>query len=142
MFDRLDTKYSKFLTILLIVVIVGIVGLLGYLGVDLFKKIHTENDAEKFAQQFEDDVTGKDNEDNSDAENPLDGIESSESANGKTYKYKGFDVAGTIEIPKTNDLIQNMLTIVPLQVLSYEIAKLRGCDIDKPKNLAKSVTVE
>ena len=35
-----------------------------------------------------------------------------------------------------------MLTIVPLQVLSYEIAKLRGCDIDKPKNLAKSVTVE
>lgn len=47
-----------------------------------------------------------------------------------------------IEIPKTNDLIQNMLTIVPLQVLSYEIAKLRGCDIDKPKNLAKSVTVE
>ena len=64
MFDRLDTKYSKFLTILLIVVIVGIVGLLGYLGVDLFKKLHTENDAEKFAQQFEDDVTGKDNEDN------------------------------------------------------------------------------
>ena len=47
-----------------------------------------------------------------------------------------------IEIPKTNDLIQNMLTIVPLQVLSYEIAKLRGCHIDKPKNLAKSVTVE
>ena len=47
-----------------------------------------------------------------------------------------------IEIPKTNDLIQNMLTIVPLQVLSYEIAKLRSCDIDKPKNLAKSVTVE
>ena len=47
-----------------------------------------------------------------------------------------------IEIPKTNDLIQNMLTIIPLQVLSYEIAKLRGCDIDKPKNLAKSVTVE
>ena len=47
-----------------------------------------------------------------------------------------------IEIPKTSDLLQSMLTIVPLQVLSYEIAKLRGCDIDKPKNLAKSVTVE
>ena len=47
-----------------------------------------------------------------------------------------------IEIQKTSDLLQSMLTIVPLQVLSYEIAKLRGCDIDKPKNLAKSVTVE
>ena len=46
--------------------------------------------------------TFNDKDDNSDAENPLDDIESSETANGKTYKYKGFDVAGTIEIPKTN----------------------------------------
>ena len=78
MFDKLDSRYSKFLTILLIVVVIGIVGLLAYLGIDLFKKLHTENDAEKFAQQYEDDVTGKDKDDNSDAENPLDDIESSE----------------------------------------------------------------
>lgn len=47
-----------------------------------------------------------------------------------------------IEIPKINKLLQPLLTIIPLQMLSYEVAKLRGCDIDKPKNLAKSVTVE
>ncbi len=45
-------------------------------------------------------------------------------------------------IPKTHPILQSMLTIVPLQLLAYEIAKARGCDIDKPRNLAKSVTVE
>ena len=104
MFDKFDSRYSKFLTTLLIVIVVGIVGLLGYLGIDLFKKFHTENEAEKFAQQFENDVKDNDNnEENNNAENPLDNIESSESSNGtKTYKYKGFDVSGTIEIPKTS----------------------------------------
>lgn len=48
----------------------------------------------------------------------------------------------TILIPKTNYLLQPLLTVLPLQLLSYEIAKLRKTDIDKPKNLAKSVTVE
>ena len=47
-----------------------------------------------------------------------------------------------ILVPDANKLIKPMLTVIPLQMLSYEIAKLRGCDIDKPKNLAKSVTVE
>jgi glucosamine--fructose-6-phosphate aminotransferase (isomerizing) len=35
-----------------------------------------------------------------------------------------------------------ILNVIPLQMLSYEIARMRGCDIDKPRNLAKSVTVE
>ena len=47
-----------------------------------------------------------------------------------------------IIVPKVSELVQSLITIVPLQILSYEVAKLRGCDIDKPKNLAKSVTVE
>jgi glucosamine--fructose-6-phosphate aminotransferase (isomerizing) len=47
-----------------------------------------------------------------------------------------------ILIPKTSKLVQAVLAVIPLQLLSYEIAKNRGCDIDKPKNLAKSVTVE
>ena len=47
-----------------------------------------------------------------------------------------------ILVPTTSKLLQSNLTVIPLQMLSYEIAKLRGCDIDKPKNLAKSVTVE
>ncbi len=45
-------------------------------------------------------------------------------------------------IPDCSDEFTPLLSIVPLQIFSYYIAKLRGCDIDKPKNLAKSVTVE
>ena len=47
-----------------------------------------------------------------------------------------------IIIPKTIDYLQPLLTIIPLQLIAYNVAKLKGCDIDKPKNLAKSVTVE
>ncbi len=47
-----------------------------------------------------------------------------------------------IKIPKINEFLQPLLTVLPLQMIAYETAKLRGCDIDKPKNLAKSVTVE
>lgn len=47
-----------------------------------------------------------------------------------------------IYIPDCMDEIAPLLSVVPLQLLAYHIAKLRGCDIDKPKNLAKSVTVE
>ena len=41
-----------------------------------------------------------------------------------------------------SDLVLSVLTIIPLQLLAYNVASLRGLDIDKPKNLAKSVTVE
>ena len=47
-----------------------------------------------------------------------------------------------ISIPKVNEELRPILTIIPLQLISYEVAKLKGNDIDKPKNLAKSVTVE
>lgn len=45
-------------------------------------------------------------------------------------------------IPTTHKLFEPILAVIPLQALAYEVAKLRGCDIDQPKNLAKSVTVE
>ena len=45
-------------------------------------------------------------------------------------------------IPSIHPLLQPLLTVIPLQLIAYEVAKLRNCDIDKPKNLAKSVTVE
>jgi glucosamine--fructose-6-phosphate aminotransferase (isomerizing) len=49
----------------------------------------------------------------------------------------------TIKIPKTKyDFLNALLAIVPLQLLSYHIARLNGCEIDQPRNLAKSVTVE
>ncbi len=47
-----------------------------------------------------------------------------------------------IIIPKKHDLIMPLISVIPLQLIAFETAKLRGCDIDKPKNLAKSVTVE
>ncbi len=47
-----------------------------------------------------------------------------------------------ISIPKTFNEFGCVLEILPLQMLAYQVALLRGCDIDKPKNLAKSVTVE
>ncbi|HMO79665.1 MAG TPA: glutamine--fructose-6-phosphate transaminase (isomerizing) [Pyrinomonadaceae bacterium] len=47
-----------------------------------------------------------------------------------------------IEIPETSDLLAPVLSVVPLQLLSYHIAVRRGCDVDQPRNLAKSVTVE
>ena len=47
-----------------------------------------------------------------------------------------------IEIPQTVDFLQPIVAAIPLQLLAYHIAVLRGCDVDKPRNLAKSVTVE
>jgi glutamine---fructose-6-phosphate transaminase (isomerizing) len=48
----------------------------------------------------------------------------------------------SIEIPSAPELISPILEIVPLQMLAYHIAVRRGCDVDQPRNLAKSVTVE
>ena len=47
-----------------------------------------------------------------------------------------------IHIPDVPGLIQPIVAVIPLQLLSYHVALLRGCDVDKPRNLAKSVTVE
>ena len=49
---------------------------------------------------------------------------------------------GVIEVPAAPDLLSPILEIVPLQLLAYHIAVRRGCDVDQPRNLAKSVTVE
>lgn len=48
----------------------------------------------------------------------------------------------TIEIPSTYDVLSPLLTVIPLQLLAYHIAVMRGCNVDQPRNLAKSVTVE
>jgi len=47
-----------------------------------------------------------------------------------------------IYVPQTLSMLQPLLTVIPLQLLAYHIAVLRGCDVDQPRNLAKSVTVE
>jgi len=47
-----------------------------------------------------------------------------------------------VVLPHTNELLSTILAAVPLQLLAYHIGVLRGCDVDQPRNLAKSVTVE
>jgi glucosamine--fructose-6-phosphate aminotransferase (isomerizing) len=47
-----------------------------------------------------------------------------------------------IEVPPASELLSPVLSVVPLQLLAYHIAVRRGCDVDQPRNLAKSVTVE
>jgi glucosamine--fructose-6-phosphate aminotransferase (isomerizing) len=47
-----------------------------------------------------------------------------------------------IVVPRTHELLSPLLMVLPLQLLAYHIALLRGCDVDQPRNLAKSVTVE
>jgi glucosamine--fructose-6-phosphate aminotransferase (isomerizing) len=47
-----------------------------------------------------------------------------------------------IYIPKTLEMLTPILSVIPLQLFAYHVAVARGCDVDKPRNLAKSVTVE
>jgi glucosamine--fructose-6-phosphate aminotransferase (isomerizing) len=47
-----------------------------------------------------------------------------------------------LEIPRSHPAVSPLLAIIPLQLLAYYIAVLRGCNVDQPRNLAKSVTVE
>ncbi|MFP6762574.1 MAG: SIS domain-containing protein, partial [Planctomycetaceae bacterium] len=47
-----------------------------------------------------------------------------------------------IFVPEVDEFLQPLVTSIPLQLLSYHIAMLRGCNVDRPRNLAKSVTVE
>ena len=58
--------------------------------------------------------------------------------NGKIRRVADY----VIEIPDTDEMLSPLLSIIPLQLLAYHIAVMRGCDVDQPRNLAKSVTVE
>lgn len=48
----------------------------------------------------------------------------------------------TVEIPNIDDMLMGLISVIPLQLLSYHVAVMRGCNVDQPRNLAKSVTVE
>jgi len=47
-----------------------------------------------------------------------------------------------IEVPQAHEALMPLIAVIPLQLLSYHIAVMRGCNVDQPRNLAKSVTVE
>ena len=61
---------------------------------------------------------------------------------GPLGKTKITKAGGHIKIPKTLDLLNPIITVVPMQLIAYYTALLKGTDVDKPRNLAKSVTVE
>ena len=58
----------------------------------------------------------------------------------KVYREAGFETV--VNIPEISKEISPVLSIIPLQILAYYISKEKGLDVDKPRNLAKSVTVE
>jgi len=60
----------------------------------------------------------------------------------ETNKVISENIRFTLEIPETNENLTPFLMTIPLQLLAYHVALLKNCDIDKPRNLAKSVTVE
>jgi len=61
---------------------------------------------------------------------------------GISVVHNGGDADDVIQIPDTAVELQPILTVLPLQLLAYHVAVLKGTDIDQPRNLAKSVTVE
>ena len=82
-------------------------------------------------------------------EKVLNNIEEVKARNGRVIVIatKGDEIIAkhaeqVIYVPATIDLLNPLVTIIPLQLLAYHIAVLRGCDVDQPRNLAKSVTVE
>ena len=94
-----------------------------------------ENDTPVIAVITEDDLKGK----------TQSNIEEVKSRGAKTVLItndENMKADFLVNIPKISDIFEPLLAIIPLQLISYEVAKKKGCNIDKPKNLAKSVTVE
>ena len=60
----------------------------------------------------------------------------------KSEDIKNDGLNQVIKIPKTNEFISPILSVIPMQLFAYYISKEKGLDVDKPRNLAKSVTVE
>ena len=83
--------------------------------------------------------------DNDIKDKTISNVEEVKSRGAKTIIVSNEEITGydlEIVVPKISDYFQPILVVPCLQLIAYEVAKLRGCDIDKPKNLAKSVTVE
>ena len=103
----MEKRYSKILTVVLILIIVLVIGLLAFLGYNFYKNKKINSDANNFADKFGNTIaTEKPTDGNSDSQNnTAENITSSGDASnsqGVITKYKGFNVIGIIEIPKTN----------------------------------------
>ncbi len=136
-----NSKYSKVLTVILIIVIIGIVGTIGYFVYDLYVVKSKNNKAQEILEEFsnasirrEFDDTDKNESDS--AGNPLDsinGVESNSTANSEKVYMEGYEVMGTIEIPKTN-LNLPILAEVTKKSLETSVAILYGVGLNEPGN--------
>ena len=78
-------------------------------------------------------------------EKTISNVEEVKSRGAKVIIVTNSDIDGyeyVVKVKKVSKYVQSLLVVPVLQLIAYEVAKLRGCDIDKPRNLAKSVTVE
>ncbi|MBR2711370.1 MAG: glutamine--fructose-6-phosphate transaminase (isomerizing) [Bacilli bacterium] len=78
-------------------------------------------------------------------EKTISNVEEVKSRGAKVIVVTNSDIDGyeyVVKVKKVSKYVQSLLVVPVLQLIAYEVAKLRGCDIDKPRNLAKSVTVE
>ena len=102
----LEMKYSRLLTILLVIIIIAIIGLLGYLGFSHYKNVSTKDEAEQWVATFSEqgEQTGQ-SQNVSDEGNISDEVLAADVGSGQSNTsntYKGYEVVGSIEIPKTN----------------------------------------
>ncbi len=63
-------------------------------------------------------------------------------SDGEGISKLGDRALGSIELPSVNPFVSPILYAIPVQILAYHVAVLKGTDVDQPRNLAKSVTVE
>lgn len=145
-----NSKYSKILTVILIILIIGIVGTLSYFVYDLTSVSTKKNKAQEAIQEFNEKSIKRqfdsspdensENENSTSTSNPLDSIEglnSSETENSsseakKTY-LEGYEVMGTIEIPKTG-IKYPILSEVTKKSLETSVAILYGVGLNQPGN--------
>ena len=142
-----ESKYSKVLTVILVIIIVAIVGLLGYLAYDYYQNYAISTDANKFVENFQDDVAdnegneGEENENttgsnsNNDVFDQINGSGSGGSGNTSDEKpmFKGFAMLGTMEIPATNFKYPVLEQVTPKSI-ETAVAFLYGAGLNQPGN--------
>lgn len=143
--NKFNSKYSNVLTIILIIVIIAIIALIGFLGYDFYRKYYIEKDAQDFMSQYEEQIrntvaTNTVTDGNTIA-TVIDPVEESNttttsnsgSSSSKYPTYKGYNVLGTIEIPKTG-IKYPILDKVTTKSIQVAVAYYYGPGLNKVGN--------
>lgn len=122
-----ENKYSKFLTVILVIVIAAVVVLLGFLGYDVYKKFTDKKAVAEVLDNFNDVVTNNAVDINNQVVTPIlnEEIQTNSGSTGNKVTYKGYNVVGTIEIPKIS-LKYPILERVTTKSIEVAVAVLYG----------------